>query len=84
MWGKIQDHLVDDIHCAWRWATTWLNIIGSTLVTLALTNEQVVHDLLPFLPDKYKPYAPVLGILWGGLVQTMRSVKQKQPNAPSA
>jgi hypothetical protein len=81
MWGKIQDRLVDDIGCAWRWLTTWLNVIGTTLLTYALANEAVVNQLMPFLPEKLKPYAPVLGILWGAFVQGARMWKQKQPAA---
>jgi hypothetical protein len=80
MWGKIRDHLVDDINCAWRWWTTWLNIAGTSLIIYALSLDPVVRSLLPFLPEKYRPYAPILGALWGALVQILRSVKQ--PGAP--
>jgi hypothetical protein len=77
MFDKIRDRLVDDISCAWRWWTTWLNIVGTVLVTYALTLTPVVNALLPFLPGKLKPFAPLLGAAWGALVQIMRSIKQK-------
>lgn len=73
---KLRDRLVDDIHCAWRWWTTWLNLIGASVVTYALTLDPVVNALLPFLPPAWKPYAPILGAVWGALVQILRSVKQ--------
>jgi hypothetical protein len=79
MWGFIRDHIVSDIRSSWRWATTWLNVIGSAALTYALANEAVVNQLLPFLPDKLKPYAPAIGIAWGAFVQIARSVKQKIP-----
>lgn len=81
MWGKIQDRLVDDINCMWRWWTTWLNLIGTTLAMYALSLTPVVNALLPFLPEKYKPFAPLLGALWGMLVQVLRSVKQAPKSA---
>lgn len=81
MWGKLQDHLVDDINCMWRWGTTWLNLVGTVIVTYALSLTSVVNALLPFLPDHLKPYAPLLGALWGVLVQAMRSWKQQPKNA---
>lgn len=84
MWGVIRDHLVDDIRCSWRWATTWLNLVGSVLLTLALSNDTVVQQLLPFLPPQYQKYAPIIGILWGAFVQAARSYKQKTANAPAA
>jgi hypothetical protein len=77
--GGLRDRLVDDVNCVWRWVTTWLNLIGTTLLTYALANQTVVAQLLPFLPDKLKPYAPLLGILWGVFVQGARMWKQKQP-----
>ena len=80
---KYRLRLVDDIHCAWRWLTTWLNIIGTTALTYALANEQVVGQLFPLLPLRWRPYAPVLGIAWGLLVQGARMWKQK-PNAPAS
>jgi hypothetical protein len=73
---NIRDHLVDDINCSWKWATTWLNIVGTLVVTYALSLTSVVNALLPFLPDKLKPYAPLLGAMWGVLVQALRSIKQ--------
>jgi hypothetical protein len=76
---KVTDRLVDDIHCAWRWATTWLNAIGTVIVTYALAHESVVTTLIPFLPAQFKPYAPIIGILWGVIVQGARMYKQKDP-----
>jgi len=76
MLGGLKARLVDDVNCSWRWATTWLNLIGTLIVTYALSLTQVVNALLPFLPDKLKPYAPLLGAIWGVLVQAMRSWKQ--------
>jgi hypothetical protein len=84
MLGKLRDRLVDDIHCAWRWWTTWLNAFGTVVVMYALSLDPVVHALLPFLPPSLKPYAPLLGAAWGAFVQIMRSVKQKQPGAAKA
>jgi hypothetical protein len=81
--GGLRDRLVDDINCAWRWWTTWLNIVGTSLAIYALSLDPVVKALLPFLPEKYRPYAPVLGALWGAIVQVVRSIKQNQP-APKA
>lgn len=76
----IKSRLVDDISCSWRWLTTWLNLIGTMALTYALDNATVVNQLFPFLPARFKPYAPLLGILWGLFVQIARSVKQKPPN----
>jgi hypothetical protein len=76
---NLRDRLVDDIGCAWRWWTTWLNVLGTTLAMYALSLTPVVNALLPFLPEKLKPYAPLLGALWGVIVQALRSIKQKQP-----
>jgi hypothetical protein len=73
----IRNRLVDDINCAWRWWTTWLNVLGTTIAMYALSLTPVVNALLPFLPQKLKPYAPLLGALWGVLVQALRSIKQK-------
>lgn len=77
----LKARLVDDISCSWRWLTTWLNVIGTVLLTYALDNAAVVNQLLPFLPGRFKPYAPLLGIVWGIFVQVARSWKQRQPNA---
>jgi hypothetical protein len=82
MFEKIRDRLVDDIGCMLRWWTTWLNVIGTAIVTYALSLTPVVNALLPFLPDKLKPYAPLLGAAWGLLVQALRSIKQA-PKAPA-
>lgn len=73
----LKDRLVDDIRCSWRWLTTWLNLIGTLLLTYALDNATVVNQLFPFLPPKLRPYAPIFGILWGAFVQAARSWKQK-------
>ncbi|RST30174.1 hypothetical protein HMF7854_04525 [Sphingomonas ginkgonis] len=70
--------LVDDVHCSWRWATTWLNLAGTAVLTYALEHEAVVNTLLPFLPASLKPYSPILGLLWGVLVQAARSMKQQR------
>lgn len=80
---SLRDRLVDDINCAWRWFTTWLNVVGTTIVTYALSHEGVVAQLFPLLPGSWRPYAPVLGILWGILVQAARMWKQK-PKAPAS
>jgi hypothetical protein len=76
MWDKIQNKLVDDINCTLRWWTTWLNLIGTTIIAYALSLTPVVNALLPFLPEKYRPFAPILGAAWGVLVQVLRSIKQ--------
>jgi hypothetical protein len=81
---KLKDKLVDDISCAWRWWTTWLNVIGTTLAMYALSLTPVVNALLPFLPDNLKPFAPLLGAAWGVLVQVMRSWKQPALVKPGA
>jgi hypothetical protein len=78
----LRARLVDDINCAWRWLTTWLNVIGTAALTYALTLDPVVTALLPFLPGPLKPYAPIIGPLWGAMVQIARSYKQK-PKAPA-
>lgn len=78
---NFRDRLVDDISCAWRWFTTWLNVLGTTVVTYALAHESVVATLFPLLPPAWRPYAPVLGIAWGLLVQAARMWKQ-QPKVP--
>lgn len=75
----MQLHLVSDWRGSWRWFTTWLNLFGSAVVTMALTQPDVVNTLLPFLPESLKPYAPLLGIVWGVFVQTARTVRQKPP-----
>jgi hypothetical protein len=74
---SLRDHLVDDINCAWRWWTTWLNVLGSALAAYALSLTPVVNALLPFLPEKLKPYAPLLAAVWGVTAQALRSIKQK-------
>lgn len=80
MGGNLHDRLVDDINCWWKWWTTWLNIIGSSVMVYALSLDPVVRAVLPFLPEKYRPYAPILGAMWGALVQILRSVKQPSAN----
>jgi hypothetical protein len=76
---RLRAHLVDDVNCMWRWWTTWLNIIGTAIATYALSLTPVVNALLPFLPANLKPYAPLLGALWGVIVQALRSIKQAPP-----
>ena len=78
---NIRDRLVDDINCWWKWATTWLNLIGSSIITWALSHEGVVTTLIPFMPGPWKPYAPILGIAWGLIIQVGRSIRQKKPGA---
>lgn len=78
---SLRDRLVDDINCWYKWATTWLNLIGTSVVIYALTLDPVVRALLGFLPVSWRPYAPLLGALWGAVVQVLRSIKQKPPGA---
>lgn len=80
--SKLDDWLVAEWRGCWRWWTTWLNVIGTAIVTYALTLTPVVNALLPFLPEKLKPYAPLLGAAWGAIVQLLRTIQQKpKPNA---
>lgn len=72
--------LVEDVRSWWRWGTTWLNAVGTTLLTYALTNDQLVAQLIPIMPPAWRPYAPALGLAWGGVVQLVRMVRQ-QPKA---
>lgn len=79
MWETIKAKLVDDIHRWWLWWTTWLNFIGSSLIAWALSHEGVVSTLIPVMPPAWRPYAPLLALAWGILVQLLRSIKQKKP-----
>lgn len=82
MLDTLKARLVDDWSSSWRWFTTWLNLFGSAAVTWALAQDSVVSTVLPFLPGSLKPYAPLLGILWGLFVQAARTYRQKAPVCP--
>lgn len=74
---NLADRLVDDIHCMWRWLTTWLNLAGTSILAWALAHEGVVATLIPIMPPAWRPYAPVMAIVWGLLIQLARSWKQQ-------
>lgn len=77
MIDNLRDRFVADCRNWWRWGTTWLNAAGTTILTYALTNEHLVAQLIPIMPAAWRPYAPILGIAWGALVQIVRMMRQK-------
>lgn len=57
------------VKSAFRDLLTSLNTGFSLLLAYALENQRVVDEMLPFLPESLKPYAPLLGLVSFILVQ---------------
>jgi hypothetical protein len=55
-----------------------LNVLGSILLAYALANPNAFAELKGMLPASAQPYAPLLALIWFGVVQLakMNAIKK--------
>lgn len=76
----------EKVKVAYQDLLTALNTAFSLVLMFALENQNVVDEVLPFLPEALKPYAPVLGIVSFILVQfaKARDIRRRMEAQASA
>jgi hypothetical protein len=75
MIDKIQDRLVADWRSFWRWWSTWLHVIGTTLLGIVALTPQLPQELQNAIPVEYRA---VILALWAGLGIAARIIQQKK------
>lgn len=63
-WGKAKSALTSLLN--------YLNVFGSIMLAYALQNQTIVSEMLPFLPEPWRPFAPLLGGAWFAVVQVAK------------